>query len=85
MGETTKEWMRGQSTDIWDRGVGDSRYLFHDRDIFEKMVMKGGCPNDPKRTQRILRQLRMHRSNLECSEWIQQTTKGKNFKVPKNQ
>jgi hypothetical protein len=27
----------------------------------------------------------MHRSKSECSEWLQQTTKGKKFKVLKTQ
>jgi len=37
--------MIGQNVDIWDKSVGDSRYLGHDINIFANMVMKGEFPN----------------------------------------
>jgi len=49
MGETVKEWMIGQNTYFWHKGVGDNQYWGHEKYVFSKMVMKGECPKQGRR------------------------------------
>jgi hypothetical protein len=45
MCETTKGCRIGQNTEVLDKGFSDSWNFGHDKDIFEKLLMKEEFPN----------------------------------------